>query len=200
MREAVGRDVEIMIDAHGSLDSVTAIALARRLREFDLTWFEEPVSSDHYRAMAEVRTRGGIAIAAGENEFTRFGFRDLIESDAADYLQPDVAIAGGITECRKIGALASAHGKFLAPHAWSSAILVAASLHLGASLLPRCIFEVSQGNIPLIDNLTKKPLRIQDGYAVVPNDPGLRRRADRGLRRALPIHSRTGIRVLIPRR
>ena len=172
-REAIGPDVELMVDAHGCLNVTTAIKLALALEEYDITWFEEPVSPDNHPGMAEVRARTGIPISAGENEFTRYDFRDLITSGAVDIIQPDVAQTGGITESRRIGALASAFGLRCIPHVWSSGLLFAASIHVAASL-PNChIFEVSQAPLPLIYEMFKEPFVINDGYVEVPKGPGL---------------------------
>ena len=172
-REAIGPDVELMVDAHGCLNVTTAMKLALALEEYDISWFEEPVSPDNHPGMAEVRARTTIPIAAGENEFTRYDFRELITSGAVDIVQPDVAQTGGITEFRRIGALASAFGLRCIPHAWSSGLLFAASLHLAVSL-PNChIFEVSQAPLPLIYNMFKEPFVIEDGYVQMPKGPGL---------------------------
>jgi D-galactarolactone cycloisomerase len=96
-----------MIDAHGSLEVSTAIKLARELEQYDIAWFEEPVSPDDHAGQAEVRRSTTIPIASGEREFARFDFRDLLERRALDIAQPDVARAGGLTEIRRIAALTS---------------------------------------------------------------------------------------------
>jgi L-alanine-DL-glutamate epimerase-like enolase superfamily enzyme len=103
-RRGLGPDVELMIDAHGSLEVATAIKLARELEPYDIAWFEEPVSPDDHAGQAEVRRSTTIPIASGEREFTRFDFADLLERRALDIAQPDVARAGGMTEIRRIAA------------------------------------------------------------------------------------------------
>jgi L-alanine-DL-glutamate epimerase-like enolase superfamily enzyme len=108
-------DVELMIDAHGSLEVATAIKLAKELEPYDIAWFEEPVSPDDHAGQAEVRRSTTIPIASGECEFTRFDFQDLLERRALDIAQPDVARAGGMTEIRRIAALTSAHGGASSP-------------------------------------------------------------------------------------
>ena len=129
-RRGLGPDVELMVDAHGSLEVATAIKLARELEPYDIAWFEEPVSPDDHAGQAEVRRSTTIPIASGEREFTRFDFQDLLDRRALDIAQPDVARAGGMTEIRRIAALTSAHGVRLAPHAWGSGVLFAASIHV----------------------------------------------------------------------
>jgi L-alanine-DL-glutamate epimerase-like enolase superfamily enzyme len=172
-RQAIGPSVELMVDAHGCLNVTTATRLALALEEYDIAWFEEPVSPDNHPGMAEVRARTGIPIAAGENEITRYDVRDLITSGAADIIQPDVAQVGGITEFRRVAALASAFGLRCIPHVWTSGILFAASLHLAGSV-PNChIFEVSQAPLPFIYEAFKEPFVIKDGYVEVPQGPGL---------------------------
>ena len=172
-RRGIGDDVELMIDAHGSLDVSTAIRLARRLEEYDLAWFEEPVSPDDHPGLAEVRRSTIIPIATGEREFTRFDFEDLFMHRAVDIAQPDIARAGGFTEIRRIGAMASARGIRLAPHAWGSGVLFAASIHM-AMAAPNChILEVSQGYMPMMNELFNEPYDIRDGTVYAPQTPGL---------------------------
>ena len=107
-REALGPKIEIMCDAHGSFTVSEARQFCHLVRDCNVAWFEEPVTADDKRGMAEVRRSCAIPIATGESESTRFDFRDLIELRAADILQPDLAICGGITEAMRISALASA--------------------------------------------------------------------------------------------
>ncbi len=173
-REAIGPDALLMMDAHGSLGVSSAIKLAEMVEECDVRWFEEPVSGDDIPGMAEVRRATSVPIAAGESEFTRFGFRELLEAGAVDIVQPDVAVCGGITECKKIADMASAWGLQYAPHVWFQAVLFAASLHLAAAA-PNCyIFEVSQSKNPLIYEVTTEPFSIQsDGTVEPPHKPGL---------------------------
>ena len=172
-RRALGKDVEIMVDAHGSLDVSTAKRLARMLEEQGVAWFEEPVSYDNHAGQAEVRASTTVPISSGESESTRFDVLDLLRMNAVDILQPDIAIAGGFTECRRIAALAHAHGVRLAPHIWSSGVIVAASIHL-AMHAPAChIFEVSQSASPLIWELFEEPFEIEDGCVRAVDRPGL---------------------------
>jgi D-galactarolactone cycloisomerase len=131
------------------------------------------VDADH-AGQAEVRRSTTIPIASGEREFTRFDFQDLLERRALDIAQPDVARAGGLTEIRRIAALTSAHGVRLAPHAWGSGVLFAASIHV-AMAAPNChILEVSQGYMPMMWELFDEPFDIRpDGMVHAPERPGL---------------------------
>ena len=172
-RRGIGPSVELMLDAHGSLDVSTAIRLARQLEEFDIAWFEEPISPDDHLGLAEVRRSTIIPIATGEREFTRFDFDDLFFHRSVDIAQPDIARAGGFTEIRRIGHMASAKGIRLAPHAWGSGVLFAASIHMAMSA-PNChILEVSQGYMPMMYELFEEPYDIREGVVYAPQKPGL---------------------------
>ena len=172
-RRGIGCSVELMLDAHGSLDVSTAIRLARQLEEFDIAWFEEPISPDDHPGLAEVRRSTIIPIATGEREFTRFDFDDLFLHRAVDIAQPDIARAGGFTEIRRIGHMASAKGIRLAPHAWGSGVLFAASIHMAMSA-PNChILEVSQGYMPMMYELFEESYDIREGVVHAPQKPGL---------------------------
>ncbi|MEZ5854522.1 MAG: mandelate racemase/muconate lactonizing enzyme family protein [Hyphomicrobiaceae bacterium] len=173
-RRGIGPNVELMVDAHGSLEVAVAIKLAKALEPYDIAWFEEPVSPDDHAGQAEVRRATTIPIASGEREFTRFDFQDLLDKRALDIAQPDVARAGGMTEIRRIAALTSTHGVRLAPHAWGSGILFAASMHVAMSQ-PNChILEVTQGYMPMMWELLTEPFDIRaDGSVHAPDRPGL---------------------------
>jgi L-alanine-DL-glutamate epimerase-like enolase superfamily enzyme len=173
-RRGIGAKVELMVDAHGSLEVPVAIKLAKALERYDIAWFEEPVSPENHSGQAEVRRATTIPIASGEREFSRYGFRSLLAHGAVDVAQPDVARAGGFTEIRRIAALTSAHDIRLAPHAWGSGILFAASIHVAMSA-PNChILEVSQGYMPMMNELFNEPYDVRpDGTVHAPQKPGL---------------------------
>jgi L-alanine-DL-glutamate epimerase-like enolase superfamily enzyme len=142
-RAGVGTKVDIMVDAHGTYSVPEAKRFCRELEDVGLRWFEEPINSDNRHGTAEVRATTSIPIAAGESEFTRFDFRDLIEVRAVDVLQPDLAICGGITEGRRIAALADAHQLELAPHCWGSALSFMAGVTLAFTSAAAVIIEFS---------------------------------------------------------
>jgi L-alanine-DL-glutamate epimerase-like enolase superfamily enzyme len=138
-----------------------------------LRWFEEPINADDRAGAAEVRAATIVPIAAGESEFTRFDFRDLLEARAVDILQPDLAITGGLTEGVRITALAGAYQKEVAPHLWGSALLFSAGLHLAAAC-PQCtILEYSLGFNPMLHDLAEESFPVTDGRIAVPDRPGL---------------------------
>jgi L-alanine-DL-glutamate epimerase-like enolase superfamily enzyme len=172
-RRGIGPEVDLMLDAHGSLDVSTAIKLATRLEEYDIAWLEEPVSPDNHDRLAEVRRATEIPIATGEVEHTRFDYRELFAHDAVDIVQPDLCRAGGFTEVRRIGALASAETARVALHAFGSAVAFAAGMHAAMSLPNSYILEVSQGDTTLMDGLFEEPFDIRDGTVHAPDRPGL---------------------------
>ncbi|HUZ18831.1 MAG TPA: mandelate racemase/muconate lactonizing enzyme family protein [Spirochaetia bacterium] len=115
-REALGPDIGIMVDANNAYSVLDAIKFARRIEELDPFWFEEPIHAEDYDGLAKIKAATSIPIAVGENEYTRYGFRDLIKSGGADILQADANILGGITEWRHVASMASAVGLQMAPH------------------------------------------------------------------------------------
>jgi D-galactarolactone cycloisomerase len=172
-RQSLGPDIALMVDAHGTWSVREAQRFARKVADCDLAWLEEPVSPDNVAGQAEVRAATDIPIAAGETEQTRFAFRDLIEARAVDVLQPDVAIAGGITETLRICALAATHGLTVAPHLWGGAVLFASGLHLAVATPCVTTLEFSRGENPLLHELVAEPFDLVDGHVVAPDRPGL---------------------------
>ena len=118
MRERVGEDFWLMLDCWMSLDLDYAVRLAHRAAEYGLRWIEEALLPDDYWGYAELRRRAPaqMLVTTGEHEATRWGFRLLLEMDCCDIVQPDVGWCGGLTELRRISALADAHGKMVVPH------------------------------------------------------------------------------------
>lgn len=172
-RKALGPDIKLMADAHGTWTVAEAKAFCRMVEDCDLFWFEEPVSADDKQGQAEVRRSSAVPISSGESEFTRHDFRELAELRAADVLQPDLAIAGGITEGLRIGAIASAFNLRLAPHLWSGAPAFAAGLHLAASQSAGFILEYSLGHNPMLHDLIEEDFPVVDGMVEIPERPGL---------------------------
>ncbi|NLD56056.1 MAG: mandelate racemase/muconate lactonizing enzyme family protein [Burkholderiaceae bacterium] len=172
-REAIGPDVDLMCDAHGTLTVSEAKEFCHLVRDCRLAWFEEPVTADDPRGLAQVRRSTHVPIAAGESEYTRFDFRTLIETEAVDILQPDLAICGGISEAVRIAALASAANLRLAPHLWAGAPAFAAGLHVAAASNCGFIIEYSLGANPMIHELVEESFPVRDGYIEIPDRPGL---------------------------
>lgn len=188
VREAIGPDVRLMVDANHCFNVPQAINIGRELERLDVYWFEEPVSPEDLDGYAEVTQRLDMAVAGGENEFAKFSFRAILQHRAMDIIQPDVCAAGGITECKKIAALAQAHAVQCVPHAWGTAIGLAATLHFLASLpdTPPCLvpippmLEFEQTFNPFRDRLST-PIAHDHGWVAVPTGPGLGIEIDRGI-------------------
>jgi L-alanine-DL-glutamate epimerase-like enolase superfamily enzyme len=172
-RKALGPDVKLMADAHGTWTVSEAKAFCRMVEDCDLYWLEEPVTADDKSGLAEVRRASTVPIATGESEFTRHDFREIAELRAADVLQPDLAIAGGITEGVRIAAVASAYNLRLAPHLWSGAPGFAAGIALATSQSAGFILEYSLGANPLLHELVHEKFTVVEGLLEIPDPPGL---------------------------
>lgn len=181
VREAIGPDVRLMADANHALGAKDAIRLGRVLEAADVYWFEEPVPPEDVDGYREVRAALDIAVAGGESEFTRYGFRELLSRRAVDIVQPDTCNAGGLTECKRIMGMASAYGIRYSPHVWGSAVGLAANLHLAAtvpdtppSLNPApLLFEFDRTENLFRDRLATETFEQHDGFLTVPRGPGL---------------------------
>ncbi len=172
-RDALGPAIKIMTDAHGTFSVPEAKRFCRELEDENLYWFEEPISTDNKIGTAELRQTTSIPIAAGESEFTRFDFIELLQHRALDVLQPDPAICGGITECMRIGALAAAYQLELAPHCWGSAISFMAGVNVAFASPSAVVVEFSLGGNPLMYDLCHEDPGVVDGYISAPTRPGL---------------------------
>ncbi len=165
VREAVGPDVDLMVDANNAWDAATAIRFGRMIEELDPYWFEEPVRADDLEGSVRVAAALDVPVASGENEFTRWGFRDLIESGAVAIVQADPNICGGISEWLRIAAMAGAHHLPMAPHGDAG---------VGSS----CVAAVDNGliteNYPTaFANEIARPVDFRAGHIHLSNEPGL---------------------------
>jgi D-galactarolactone cycloisomerase len=171
-REAVGPTVELMLDVNCPWTPGEAIAMARAFEPYRLFWFEEPVwPPEDYAGLAEVVRATDTRIALGENESTLYGFREIVERRAGNILQPSITKVGGITEFRKISALAQAANLPIAPHSFYFGPGLAATLHMAATWggsIP-VEFPTGEHETPFLTN----PIRARDGFVEVPSGPGL---------------------------
>ncbi len=155
-------------------DAKTAIGVARELEQLGIGWLEEPFVPDAYEAYAELADAVDLTIAAGEQDVTRWGFRELIERGHVDLVQPDVTRCGGITETLRIASLAAEYGVATVPHAWKSGIIKAASLHVNAVLPDALYQEYCVADTPINTALTVERLPLEaDGCIAVPTAPGI---------------------------
>jgi len=179
----VSRNREVMIDVNHAYGVADAIRLGRELEDMGwrLRWYEEPVVQEDLDGYAEVRRALATPVAGGENEYTLFGFKELLARRSVDVAQPDLCIAGGFTGCRHIVALAHAHGVQVNPHVWASAVGQAASLQLIAAIPPAnhalfakdILLEFDTSSHPFREHLTDMPLRQKQGWVEIPQKPGL---------------------------
>ena len=174
IRDAVGPDIDILIDCHGRLSPTSAIQMADALEEFDIFFFEEPVLPEDPRAMAEVAASISIPVATGERLFTKWGFRDILEVGAAAVLQPDLAHCGGIWEGRKIAAAAEVSYVAVAPHNPYSWLLTMTSLQLDFATPNFLIQEFLVDHPPAVERLfTERFTWLPGGWVEPPTAPGL---------------------------
>lgn len=187
VREAIGPEAGLMIDANHGYDALEAIELGNRVAHLGIGWFEEPVTPELLRAYREVRARQPIPVAGGETWHGRAAFAQAIEAGAVDILQPDVCGCGGITEMRKIVAMAETAGIRVVPHVWGTAVALAASLQMLATLPPSPPrhgarapwLEFDQTHNPFRQAIVKTPFRHQGGIVAIPAGPGLGIEIDR---------------------
>ncbi|MCB0063083.1 MAG: mandelate racemase/muconate lactonizing enzyme family protein [Caldilineaceae bacterium] len=174
VRNAVGPHVDILVEAHAKWNVMNAIQLGKRLEEYRPLWYEEPVSEENVSELLEVRRKVNIPIATGERLYTKFPFAQIVEAHAADVLQPDIANAGGITELKKIAAIAEAKHITMAPHNVCSPVGAQAELHLCTSILN---FEIQEYHaefytehyFTVFDGFPRQ----EAGYVTLTDAPGL---------------------------
>ncbi len=173
VREAVGDDVDLLIEGHGRFDVPTGIKIAKELEQFKPMFFEEPVPPDNLEALAAVRAKSPVAISAGERLYSRWDYRKLFDIRACDYIQPDISHAGGISELKKIAAEAETHYIPFAPHNPSGPVANAATLQLAAACPNFCILEIMYSDVEWRKEVTNESLEYKDGYITIPSKPGL---------------------------
>lgn len=173
VREAVGNSVDLLIEGHGRFDVPTGIKIAKELEQFKPMFFEEPTPPDNLDALKAVRDKSPVAISAGERLYSRWDYRKLFDMRAADYIQPDISHAGGISELKKIAAEAETRYIPFAPHNPSGPVANAATLQLAASCPNFCILEIMYQDVDWRKDVTNENLQYADGYMTIPDAPGL---------------------------
>ncbi len=173
IQKAIGDDAGLMIDINCGYDRATAVRMGRRFEEFNPFWYEEPLRPYDIAGYRGLRTQVNIPIAMGENEFTKHGFLELFKQESLDYVMPDAARAGGITETKKISVLAEAFNLIVSPHNFSSGILLAVTLHLMASTPNADLLELDVTGTAIYEELLVEPLEIKGGLVSIPRGPGL---------------------------
>jgi D-arabinonate dehydratase len=164
VREAIGPEVKLMVDANCAYRLYEAIQFAKRIEEYDPFWFEEPLAPDDYEGHKRLAESTAIPIATGENEYTRYGFRDLIAQKAVAILNADALVLGGITEFMKVAYLAQAYDVDIAPHGPQEV-----HVHLVAALANGLILEFYRDTVdPMWGRVYHHTLRINDDGTVSP--------------------------------
>ena len=181
VRQAIGADIDLMVDANHAYSRSEALSFARQIEPLNIRFFEEPVSPEDYQGYYELRQQTSIPIAGGECEYLLEGFRHLLSGNCVDIAQPDICGAGGLSEVKRIAALARAFQTNVIPHSWGTGIAFAAGLHLASTLdpvpgrlrMPDGWLEMDRSENQLRDKLTTPQYRVIDGYVAVPAGPGL---------------------------
>src|SRR5215467_9786702 len=174
-RQSLGDHVELLIDTGWYIHRTAkeAIQMVKRLESYRPFLIEEPLSPEDYEGYAALAGAVDTLIACGEQEATEWGFRALIEQGQVDVIQPDLSRCGGFTTARKIVHLSELHNRLCIPHAWISDLLTAASLHLNAFMRKSVFQEFNVTSGPLSRDLTRNPLKLENGFLSVPQGPGL---------------------------
>lgn len=174
IRETVGPDVDVLIDAHGRFDVPTAIRLCRSLEEAgQIDWFEEPCPPESLKALQQVREKVSAAISWGERGHTKWDFVPVLENKLADYIMPDVTWTGGITELKKISALCEAYYIPVSPHDAAGPINVVAGAQVMMTVPNFYKLETSEWNLGKYDHLIDRPLEVSNGHLKLSTKPGL---------------------------
>jgi D-galactarolactone cycloisomerase len=189
IREAVGPDVRLMMDANCAYDVPAARRIILEYRDAGVHFFEEPLAPEDLEGYKAIRHLGATYVAAGENVFGKIGFRRWISEGALDILQPDLCSSGGFTECKKIAAVAQAWNTPVVPHVWGTGVGLAASLQFISTLLPNPLslqpeepmLEYDRSSHPFREDRIYGAIRMQNGRVPVPEGPGIGIEVDRGV-------------------
>lgn len=174
VREAIGDDTDLIVDCHYNYNAREVIRFAKAIQEYNLLWLEDPVPPGNVDVMARVTAASPVPICTGENLYTREGFRELIEKQAADVVEPDAAKFGGITELKIVADMAELYYMNVGPHNTSSPVATLAAAHVSAAIPNFLVMEHHQYHTPWWEKIVKgkKPI-LENGYINVPDKPGL---------------------------
>lgn len=173
MRKAGGDDLDIMLDLHARTTPAAAIQFGRMLADYNLYWYEEPCWHEHVAGLVEVARALPFPIATGERLAGRWQFRELFEKGACAVIQPDVSHCGGISEARRIAAMAETYLVSVACHNPTGPVGTAASLHVGFATPNYLIQEHVRNDVPWRNDIVLDPLTLERGLARTPTAPGL---------------------------
>jgi galactonate dehydratase len=174
VRKAVGEAVDVGLDPHARIfEPYKARELADAVAPFRPMFVEEPLRPENVAALAALRREVRVPVATGEMLYTKYAFRDVLAAGAADILQPDLLICGGLLEAKKIAALAEAHYATVAPHNPLGPVSTAVAVHFAASTPNFLILEYQPDQSGPARDLVRKPLTFEDGHVRIPDQPGL---------------------------
>jgi galactonate dehydratase len=171
-RDKLGKAYDLALECHARYDVETAIQLCHLLEPFRLMWVEEPIPSDNVDAMLRVRNNTHVPIAAGENIYSRFGYRSFLEKEALSIIQPDMSKTGGLLETRKIASMAETYSVPVAPHGVASPLATMAYAHVCATMPNLMILEWTYYLNKQYTSLTE-PVSLAKGFLEVSNKPGI---------------------------
>ncbi len=174
VREAVGPDVDLLIEVHRRLAPIHAIRVAGMMEEFNPFWYEEPVSARNLDALAEVRHSINLPVVTGEELYTKAEFREVFEKSAADILNPDVCNCGGILELKEIAAMAEPYFVVMSPHNYNSTTIGLAATIQACTVMPNFLITEYFVNFTERGNaISVNPIEVENGYIHLPTSPGL---------------------------
>lgn len=187
VREAIGPETRLMIDANHGYDVLEAVEVGKRAAELGVDWFEEPVLPEQLSAYHAVRAGQPIPVAGGETWHGRHGMYEPLATRAVDIVQPDICGTGGFTEMRRVADLAALHGVRCVPHVWGTGVAIAASLQFMAALPPdpprrnpvEPILEFDRTHNPFRQAVLTRPIEHDRGIVAIPDGPGLGIEIDR---------------------
>jgi D-galactarolactone cycloisomerase len=173
VRAELGRDFVVMTDANQGYNVDVALKASDAFADCGAFWLEEPLFIEDIEGHAVLREKGRTPVAVGENLNMLYGFENFIVRGAVDFIQPDVARAGGISEIKKISALAAKHKVPVSFHTWGDGVALAASVHLSAAIENCIVMELDYTYNPLREELLREPFKVKDGFLLPPEKPGL---------------------------
>ena len=174
VRDAVGWDVDILVEMHRRLAPMHARRIAREIERFRPFWYEEPVLAENIDALAAVKRDINLPVVTGEELYTKFEFREVFEKQAADIINPDVCNVGGILELKEIAAMAEPYFVAVSPHNYNSTTLgLAATLQVSAAIPNFLITEYFVNLEEFGKDIAKVPFEVKDSYIQVPTTPGI---------------------------
>lgn len=181
VRDAIGPETRLMIDANHGYDTLEAIQLGQAAAKYDIDWFEEPVLPEQLEAYRAVRAGQPIPVAGGETWHGRWGMKEPLETRCVDIVQPDLAGSGGFTELKRIADMTALHGVRLVPHVWGTAVHLAAALQFVAALPPNPprrepiepILEFDRTYNPFRQAIVTRPIEHVGGVVAIPDAPGI---------------------------